>query len=87
MLFPAGDGNKEELYRYVAKVFPEFAPNKVLRFSRLFDAGKSLLPRALKRQETRKRHLSGRSNDEMDWEEVKAKKLTPDMYEAGDEVR
>ncbi|XP_062517053.1 transcription initiation factor TFIID subunit 1-like isoform X2 [Corticium candelabrum] len=85
MLFPAGDGNKEELYRYVAKVFPEFAPNKVLRFSRLFDAGKSLLPRALKRQETRKRHLSGRSNDEMDWEEVKAKKLTPDMYEAGDE--
>ena len=36
------DANKEELYAYVMKHFPEFAPNKVLRFSRLFGAAKSL---------------------------------------------
>lgn len=81
------DDNKEVFYDYVMKVFPEFAPNKVLRFSRLFGPGKSALPHMSRPSGARKRDRLSKEEDQMEWEEIRAKKLTRDMYESGDEVR
>ena len=76
------DDNKEALYEYVMKVFPEFAPNKVLRFSRLFGSEKHMSSPF----GAVKRNRSETDVERMDWEEVKAKIFRPDMYESGDEV-
>jgi transcription initiation factor TFIID subunit 1 len=79
------EDNKEALYEYVMKVFCEFAPNKVLRFSRLFGSEKSVLPHMSGSSRREKRKCSETQMQRMDWEEVKAKILKPDMFESGDE--